>query len=589
VILRLFRLSLPYTGRMLLSVLLGTATVAAGVGLLSTSAYLIARAALQPSIAELQVAIVAVRAFGLLRGILRYLERLTTHSVAFQILAHLRTSFFNRIGPLAPAGLAGLHSGDLLTRIVSDIETLDDFFVRGLAPLGVALGSALAGAFFLATFDIRLGFELAGFFLLGGLIMPLIMLALSRSVGSQLILLRSRMQVAQLDLIQGLPDLLLAGATQRQEDLLAKLETTFADDQLRAARLQGFAEAIPGLLTDLTVLALILTLIPRILEAAIPGYMLPVLLLALVASSEAIAPLSETFRRLDKQTAAARRLFELADRPVSVQPPASPVPMPDRYHLEISGLSFRYHPGEPLALSQVDLRLPQGASLGLVGPSGAGKSTLISILTRLWPFEDGRIFLGDVDLVSLDPAAVRARMSVITQRTDFFTGTLRDNLLLARPQAGDDELMYAITQARLSDFLSSLPDGLDTWIGERGLTLSAGERQRVAIARTILHAAPILILDEFDAHLDHPARTALLRTLRELMRSRTTLIATHRLIGFEHLDRIIVFEGGKITSLGTHEKLLQESKWYAAAYAAQVQEVMVEELDSVHVVRKSAR
>lgn len=588
-ILRLFRLSLPYAGRMLLSVLLGTATVAAGVGLLSTSAYLIARAALQPSIAELQVAIVAVRAFGLLRGILRYLERLTTHSVAFRILARLRTWFFDRIGPLAPAGLTSLHSGDLLTRIVSDIETLDDFFVRGLAPLGVALGSALAGAFFLATFDVRLGIELAGFFLLGGLIMPVILLVLSRSVGSQLISLRSRMQVAQLDLIQGLSDLLLAGATQRQKDMLAELEASFADDQLRAARLQGFAEAIPGLLTDLTVLALILTLIPRILEAALPGYMLPVLLLALVAASEAITPLSETFRRLDKQTAAARRLFELADHPIPVQPPTSPLPIPDRYHLEISGLSFRYHPGEPLTLSQVDLRLPQGASLGLVGPSGAGKSTLIGILTRLWPFEDGRILLGGVDLVSLDPAAVRACMSVITQRTDFFAGTLRDNLLLARPQAGNDELMDAIAQARLIDFLSSLPDGLDTWVGERGLTLSAGERQRVAIARAILHAAPILILDEFDAHLDHPTRAALLRTLRELMRSRTTLIATHRLTGFEHLDRFIVLEGGKITSWGTHEKLLQESEWYAAAYAAQVQEVMVEEMDSVRVDRKSAR
>jgi ABC-type transport system involved in cytochrome bd biosynthesis fused ATPase/permease subunit len=275
VILRLLCLSLPYAGRMLTSVLLGTATIAAGVGLLSTSAYLIARAALRPSIAELQVAIVAVRAFGLARGGLRYVERLTTHAVAFRILARLRTWFFERIGPLAPAGLADLHSGDLQARIISDIETLDDFFVRGLAPLGVALGSALAGACVLGLFDVRLGIELAGFFLLGGLILPLIVLQLSRRAGSRLISIRSRRQVAHLDLIQGLSDLLLAGAVQRQRDRLEELEAAYAGDQLREARLQGLATAMPGILTDLTMLAFILTLIPRILDGSFPGYLLP--------------------------------------------------------------------------------------------------------------------------------------------------------------------------------------------------------------------------------------------------------------------------------------------------------------------------
>jgi ABC-type multidrug transport system fused ATPase/permease subunit len=266
-----------------------------------------------------------------------------------------------------------------------------------------------------------------------------------------------------------------------------------------------------------------------------------------------------------------------------------PQSVPERYELERSDLSFRYHPRESLVLSRLNLRLPEGNALGLVGPSGAGKSTLISVLTRLWPFERGQIKLGGVDLLSIEPDEVRACFSVISQRTDFFAGTLRENLLLARPQASDEQLVDALAQARLAGLLSSLPDGLDAWVGEHGLTLSAGERQRVAIARAILHAAPILVLDEFDAHLDQPTRTALMQTLGQLMRSHTTLIATHRLVGFEHLDEIIVLEGGRVTSQGTHKELLQENGWYAAAYASQLQELQLENLGPARRGRNSTR
>ena len=575
---QLLYLSLPYSGRMLLSVLLGVATVAAGVGLLSTSAYLIARAALQPSIAELQVAIVGVRAFGLARGGLRYVERLTTHSAAFRLLTRLRLWFYAQLEPLAPAGLTDIHSGDLLARIVGDIEALDDFFVRGLAPLGVAIGSASLGALFLGQFDVRLGWEVAGFFLLAGLALPIITFTLGRPIGSRLVSLRSQIHVQELDTIQGLPDLLLAGAAGQQQAGLAGLEQALAVQQKRDASQRGLANALPALLMDITAVVMILTLAPRIQSGSLPGYMLPVLLLAAIGISEAIAPLPGTSRRLESQLAAARRLFELTDHPVPIQTPPSPQPLPGRVDLELSDVSFRYRQNEPPALSHASFKLPMGSSLGLVGPSGAGKSTIIQLVTRLWPYSEGTIELGGVDLRLLDPAGIRARMAVISQSTDFFSGTLRENLLLASPHATKSQLQRALDQAQLTEFIDKLPLGLETRVGERGLMLSGGERQRIAIVRALLRDAPILILDEFDAHLDLRTIHALMNILQELIPTRTALIATHRLVGFEFLDQFIVLDKSRITSSGTHQDLLQANGWYAASYAAQVHELALEGL-----------
>jgi thiol reductant ABC exporter CydC subunit len=575
---RLLRLSLPYSGQMLLAIILGIGTVAAGAGLLSTSAYLIARAALQPSIADLQVAIVAVRAFGLARGGLRYVERLTTHSAAFHTLSRLRLWFYDRLEPLVPAALSQVHSGDLLARITDDIETLDDFFVRALAPLGVALGSAVAGGLFMAQFDPGLGLELAGAFLLGGMIVPSITFTAGRRTGPKLIALRAQLKVVELDLLQGMPDLLLAGAVERQQVRLAELEDELATQQRRETLWRGFAEAVPALLGELTVLVFILTLTPQIRAGSLAGIMLPTLLLAAIAAFEAIAPLPDTFQRLGKQLAAARRLFDLADRPIPVRAPNAPASVPDRFDLRFNSLTFAYGSGEQPALSRVSFHLPQDASLGLVGPSGGGKSTLINLLTRFWPYTTGQIEMGGVELRTLDPTDLLACMSVISQQTDFFAGTLQENLLLAQPRASEGEIWHALEQAGLADWVAGLPSGLETLVGERGLMLSGGERQRVAIARAFLQTAPILILDEFDAHLDLSTRTALLARVKELMMNRTTLIATHRLPGWENLDQFIILEGGRITASGTHRQLLESSPWYAAAYAAQMQERILEEL-----------
>jgi len=566
---QLLLLSLPYIGRMLLSVLLGTATVAAGVGLLSTSAYLIARATLQPSIAELQVAIVAVRAFGLARGGLRYLERLTTHSAAFRLLSRLRLWFYDRIEPLAPAGLRGLHSGDLLARIVSDIETLDDFFVRGLSPIGVALGTCLAAGAFLGGYDLRLALELAVAFLLGGALTSWMMRTLGRRASARIVALRGELQVLELDLIQGLGDLLLAGSVARQLLQLQTLERSLAGLQRRDAALGGLAAALPALFADITAAAVLLTAAPSIRAGLLPGYLLPVLMLAAIASFEAIAPLPETFQRLDRQLTAGHRLFELAELPVPIPPPAAPVPMPGRNDLELRGVTFSYGAQERPALTDLELELPEGSTLGLVGPSGAGKSTVVRLITRLYPYSTGQITLGGLDLRALDPSGVRSRMAVISQHSDFFSGTLRENLLLANPQASDGELLDALGQARLGEFVAHLPRGLDTHVGERGLTLSGGEGQRVAIARALLRHAPIVIVDEFDAHLDAQTRAELLEVVLELIRTRTALIATHSLIGFERLDRFAVLQEGTIAASGTHADLLQAGGWYAAAYAAQ--------------------
>ncbi|MBN1148397.1 MAG: thiol reductant ABC exporter subunit CydD [Anaerolineales bacterium] len=571
---RLVQLIGPFKGWVALSVLMGAATILSGVGLMTTSAYLISAAALQPSIADLQVAIVGVRFFGIARGVFRYLERYLSHQTTFLLLARLRAWFYQALEPLAPARLMGYRSGDLLARILGDIESLENFYVRALAlPLTAAL-TGLALCAFLARFDPLLGLTLAVFLLAAGALVPLLAHALGKGAGRQIVTLQASLSVASVDMIQGLAELAAFGGKKRQAAQVEALSQALAGAQRRMAAVNGLQSALSGLLANLGMWAVLVSAIPLVQSGQIQGVHLAVLALAALTSFEAVLPLPLAAQYLEGNLQAARRLFEVVDARAEVQDPPQPPALPQGLHLSARDLRFRYptihspdsrshsEDERPWVLDGLSFDLPQGKRLAIVGPSGAGKSTLAHLLLRFWECDQGQMLLNGQDLRQYAQDEWRQEIAFVSQNTYLFSASIGDNLRLAMPAAEQAQIESAARWAQLDGFIQSLPEGYQTWVGEWGLRLSGGERQRLALARALLKGAPLLILDEPTANLDALTERRVLDGIQRLMEGRTTLLITHRLVGMETMDEIIVLERGKAVERGRHAELLQAGKLY---------------------------
>ncbi|MGB7876894.1 MAG: thiol reductant ABC exporter subunit CydC, partial [Anaerolineales bacterium] len=546
-----------------LSVLLGMLTIGANVSLMGTSAWLISTAALHPSIAELQVAIVGVRFFGISRGVFRYAERLVSHDVTFRLLSRLRVWFYKKLEPLAPARLMDYRAGDLLTRIIGDVETLENFYVRVVTPPLVALLTAIGVSIFLAAFYPILAIVLIGFFLTLGLILPIISQLLSRRPGKTLITLRSDLQAQLVDGIQGLPDILAYGRAADRLNLISETGNMYGKAQQQMASISGLQSALTVTLTNLGMWTVLFLTIPLVSAGRLEGVMLGTLTLLTLASFEAVTPLPLAAQMWESVRAAAGRLFEIVDAPPmtvdrrSLTEEAPSTVYSPRSAVAFNAVTFSYPNTSFPALNDITFNLSQGNSLAIVGPSGAGKSTIVSLLLRFWEYSSGNIRLGGEPLHDLEQDEVRGRCGVVSQSSYFFNASVRDNLRLARPSASQEEIEDAAKKAQIHEFIREFPMGYNTFIGEQGTRLSGGERQRLAIARALLKGSPILILDEPTANLDPLTEKQLLETLFGVMKNKTALLITHRLVGLEHVDEILVMERGQIVERGTQAELLE--------------------------------
>ena len=552
--------------RVALSVLLSSITILASVALMGTSAWLISTAAIAVSVADLGVSTVGTRFFGITRAIFRYLERLVSHDVTFRLLAKLRVWFYEKLEPLAPARLMNFRSGDLLARVIGDVETLENFYVRVVSPPLTAIVVGTFTAIFLASFFPLLAPVYLTFYLSLGLFLPILAQTTSRRSAEQTISLRADLQTKLVDGIQGMADLIAYGRADERLTQIAANANEYGNAQRRMARVTGIHSALGTLLTNLGMWTILILTIPQIINGEIAGPMLASLTLLTLASFEAVLPLPLAAQMWNSAREAARRLFEVVDvePEISEQVLVTSNQLPvTNDQLQITNLSFTYPSQTTPALHNLTFNLRPSTSMAIVGPSGAGKSTIANLLLRFWDYQVGEITLGGESLKALNQDEVRARCGYVSQNTYFFNTSIYENLRFARKKVTREEVEAACQSAKIHDFIMSLPKGYDTLIGEQGLRLSGGERQRLAIARALIKDAPILILDEPTANLDPLTEQQVLETLFKVMKQKTSILITHRLIGLENVDEILVINHGEIIERGTHTELASRNSFYS--------------------------
>ena len=525
---RLLRLVLPHWHWLLAGALFGIIAVGSNVALMGLSAYLISKAAIASNVAELALAVTGVRALAISRAGFRYLERYTTHRAMFRILSGVRVWFYDAVEPLAPARLVRQRSGDLLTRSVSDVDSLEDFYIKVLVPPLVAAVVVASMSVIYGLFDLAIGLVLAFFLLLTGVALPLLARRLSADPAAAVATIRGDVGAMLVDELDGVADLVaLDAAAGHRERLLATAGELDAA-RARLGVIEGVSNALGGLFASLAGLCIVVLAIPLVSSQKMDGLFLAVLPLAAIAAFEAVQPLSRSLQLLDTSRASARRLFELIDETPPVSDPERSLCSPRDEGIDIRGLSFRFEPDGPWVLRDLDLRIEAGEHVAIVGPSGCGKSTLISLLLRFWDYDQGTVKLGGCELHELEAEAVRRHLSVVPQDVHLFNATVADNLAVADAGADSAAMERACRIAQLHDFIAGLPDGYDTVIGENGLLLSGGERRRLAIARAVLRDAPIVILDEATADLDGTTEVALWAALDRWLEDKTVLVFSHR-------------------------------------------------------------
>ena len=566
VFLRLLSFLSAFRWLVALAILLGSLMIASNMLLLGMAAYLIAAAALGPLLAILTIPIYIVRLMSVSRAGSRYAERVVAHNVTFRLLAQLRTWVYRRLEPLAPAYLHKQRSGDMLTRIVADVDELQNVYLRIVSPIIVTIIISLLTFALFSIFSPVLAWDAVAFLIITGCGVPLLSGILTRGLGKRQLAIRGELNAQIVDGIQGVQDLLAYGQAATQLRSVATLEKKLDQIQQRMAVIAGLQQALNDLLMNLALWSLLILAIPLVVAKAIAGVYLAFLALVILASFEAVQPLAEAFQKLGHSVAAGERLFKVMDTNPQVQEPAAPLPVPSntpgRFSLEFDYVHFAYQSDEGEVVHDISFEVSTGKRIAIVGASGAGKSTLVNLALRFWDPDRGTIRLNGHDIRQYALGDLRGLIGVVSQDTYLFNDTIRGNLLLARPEASDSEIEQALEQAQLTGFIQQLPKGLATWVGEQGLRLSGGERQRLAIARALLKDAPLLVLDEATANLDPMTEHTLLDALDMLMQGRTTLVITHRLVRMERMDEILVLDEGSIRERGTHEQLLRSGGLY---------------------------
>ncbi|MEZ9398712.1 cysteine/glutathione ABC transporter ATP-binding protein/permease CydC [Vibrio splendidus] len=547
-----------------LGMLLAFATLSASIGLLTLSGWFISASA----VAGLTIARETfnymlpgggVRGLAMSRTAGRWGERVVSHNATFKLLTDLRIFFFKKLAPLIPGRISNLRDADLLNRLVADVDAMDHVYLRLVSPVTVGVFGIFFLTLFLMWFDTSLGLILGSILLIMLLVWPILFYKLGKRNGGELTQNKADLRVTTLDWIEGYSELTLFGAEERYRNAILETQQKLMANQFVNANLTGMASAALMLFNGLT-LVLMLWLAADGVGGNAPDPFIALMAFATMASFELLMPIAGAFQHLGQTLSSARRLNEVILSEPEVQFAEEKLDINKPLDITFSNVTFNYPDSERSVLNAVDLTIPATHKVAIVGQTGSGKSTLIQLLTRYWDPKKGYISIAGIELTQWNESQLRESISVVSQRVDILNGTLRDNLLIARPEATDDHLANILKDVGLEKLLEN--NALNSWLGDGGRQLSGGEKRRIGIARAILHDAPILLLDEPTEGLDKQTEHSIMTLFEKHFEGKTVIFITHRLIGLESMDSIVLIEQGEIVEHGSHEKLLNEAGRY---------------------------
>jgi ATP-binding cassette subfamily C protein CydC len=547
-----------------LGVVLAIVTLLASIGLLTLSGWFLSASAVAGFAGlysfNYMLPAAGVRGTAIARTAGRYFERLVSHDATFRVLQHLRIFTFSKLLPLSPAGLARFRQGELLNRVVADVDTLDHLYLRVISPMVGAFVVIVVVTLGLCVLDVPIALTLGGIMLLTLLVLPPLFYRAGKSTGEKLTRLRGDYRQQLTSWLQGQAELTIFGASRRYRARMESTELSWHEAQRRQSELTALSQALMLLIGGFAVIAMLWMAAGGVGGNTQPGALIALFVFCALAAFEALAPVTGAFQHLGQVIASAVRITQIVEQTPEVQFTESHSVVPETVAVQLTNVTFAYDGQTQNALDGINLTVPAGQHVAILGRTGCGKSTLLQLLTRAWDPRQGQIIFNTTPLTDFNEQALRKIVSVVPQRVHLFSATLRDNLLLASPSASDEALCAVLEQVGLHKLLED--DGLNAWLGEGGRQLSGGELRRLAVARALLHDAPFMLLDEPTEGLDATTESQILDLLAQTMKHKTVLMVTHRLRGLANFDQIIVMDNGQIIEQGSHAELLAKQGRY---------------------------
>jgi len=552
--LKLFK---PHSTWLIGGVFLSLLTAFASIALLTLSGWFISASAIAGLVAidgntlvfNFMLPAAQIRALAISRTLGRYGERVVTHEATFRVLAGVRSWFFRQLIPLVPGRLSAMRSGDLLSRMTADIDALDALYLRLLAPAIVAAIGVTAVSVFLAFHAPIISLTTGLMLMIASIWVPWIFNRLGRAGAEEIVVLAANFRIRQLDMMQGLADLIANQAYGRFSEFLGQLSDLMINTQRQNNRLSAISSAFTLLLSQITLLSALALAAIAFKDGLLSGPDSALVVFCVIAAFELVTPLPLAMQMLAKTQKAARRIRQVTEMSQATPRPDQPLALPGSYDFQLNEVSFRYPDQQELVLKNISLTIPQRSKIAIVGPSGSGKTTLLQLLMRYYDPEQGNVFLTGQNIRQFDADELMTCFGVLSQRSQLFAATIKENLLLAKPDASATELDSAVKTAGLADFIGHLPDGLDTWVGESGVQVSGGEARRIALARLYLKDAPVLILDEPTEGLDGDTERDVFTALADFARDKTVIMVTHREAGLGLVDMVYRMERGILKAM----------------------------------------
>ena len=547
--LKLFK---PYTMWLVSGIILSLITSMAAITLLSLSGWFITASAMAGLLSidgnvlafNFMLPAAQIRALAIMRTLGRYAERLVTHEATFRVLAQIRSWFFQQLIPLVPGRLALMRSGDLLSRMTADIDALDALYLRLVAPVFVAILGVTAVTIVLATYAPIISIANGLILLVAAVYVPWLFNRLGNEGAERITVLMANYKIRQVDTLQGFADLLVNQAYERYSVFLQQFSDRMIHTQRQNNCLTGISSAITFLLSQISFTVVLILAGLLYTENQLTGSEVALVVFCVLASFELVTPLPQALQMLAKTQKSAQRIRQVAKLKPTITEPQQILLLPQSYDLQLSDVCFRYSDQQDWVLKNINVQIPLGTKLAIVGASGSGKTTLLHLIMHYFDPEIGQVALAGYSLSQYGSEPLMTCFGVLSQRSQLFATTIKENLLIAKPDATAKELDAAIKAAGLEKFISYLPEGLNTWVGESGVKVSGGEARRIALARLYLKDAPILILDEPTEGLDSETERDVFQALSVFATQKTIIMVTHRAAGLSLVDKVYRMEQG---------------------------------------------